>query len=575
MGTERNAKKDGELVETVCKPLRIEIDRLDIPKNSVVRLKEDGKPERKKTIHRISRITTRKMEKKMEEENTSQEEEPDLLTEIKNFIKQPHKQVDTPSRSSKRLKNRKVKFDVLRLLSGEDSSDVSEVKRHKMSKIRELKKDDVVSEDMHLEDSDSEKLDKSEEKAKAKLKSTLQKKKRSLDQNQETQLDENPEKQIDTLDTTKPSDKDLRTSSPLDLIPELDGMNSGEKFKSCKNEHAEEMSNSHKISLRLEEKQKKQVVNISLPPPNIDPTNQTKHSSLHLALGPDILVKRVKSKKPIDTVANTRLENTPPSEDNLEGTSSSPNKLKKNKLEKLIAKTDNLETEVVVIFKQTGKNNQLQLTDAKKRKQRRVLFAKKDGSENVNQSSNLPARDSPEEDEDDRISKSEEKLPSKKISEQVLDKRNLDTHFSEKYENSFDRYFYTEDNLCEFTDSLDSDSSDEDNVLLHFICLDKDKNQKQSQPTNQDDEVTIYDLMQELSKEMPSWNIHTLSDNGHFSLVQIDNGPLGLPVMKKVILFDNDFNAQVYIGEKPILGYSGIYDSYDSIKQLVLSVDQI
>uniref|UniRef100_A0A1B6GZ90 Uncharacterized protein n=1 Tax=Cuerna arida TaxID=1464854 RepID=A0A1B6GZ90_9HEMI len=87
---------------------------------------------------------------------------------------------------------------------------------------------------------------------------------------------------------------------------------------------------------------------------------------------------------------------------------------------------------------------------------------------------------------------------------------------------------------------------------------------------------TIYDLMNEVSLQYPSWNLHIIPETNAFCIAQVTKGRLGLPTLKKCIELDpNDYNAKVYIHQYHIKRFDGIYDSEESIIALIQEINSI
>lgn len=146
----------------------------------------------------------------------------------------------------------------------------------------------------------------------------------------------------------------------------------------------------------------------------------------------------------------------------------------------------------------------------------------------------------------------------------------------ETYNSLFDRYFSTRERYVQHHDSLDSDSSDDfnDEVFAHFINLKKRKEAAGNEEEKKESALTMYDLMQDISVERPTWNIHVTSDGQAFCLAQVDVVD-NVPAMKKVIEIDLDYNAKVFVGGTVMPEFEGKYSGYEDIRQLIYEVDRL
>uniref|UniRef100_A0A1B6MP91 Uncharacterized protein n=1 Tax=Graphocephala atropunctata TaxID=36148 RepID=A0A1B6MP91_9HEMI len=87
---------------------------------------------------------------------------------------------------------------------------------------------------------------------------------------------------------------------------------------------------------------------------------------------------------------------------------------------------------------------------------------------------------------------------------------------------------------------------------------------------------TIYDLMNEISLQYPSWNLHIIPETNAFCIAQVTKGRLGLPTLKKCIELDPiGYNAKVYIHQYHIKRFDGVYDSEESIIALIQEINSI
>nr|XP_018913014.1 PREDICTED: histone H3.v1-like [Bemisia tabaci]XP_018913015.1 PREDICTED: histone H3.v1-like [Bemisia tabaci]XP_018913016.1 PREDICTED: histone H3.v1-like [Bemisia tabaci] len=88
-------------------------------------------------------------------------------------------------------------------------------------------------------------------------------------------------------------------------------------------------------------------------------------------------------------------------------------------------------------------------------------------------------------------------------------------------------------------------------------------------------ERTLYDLMQDVSRLLPSWNLHVLPDSNSFCIAQVCRGRSGIPTLKTSIELDEEFNAKVFIHQLHCKRYDGIYDSEESICALIQEIDTL
>lgn len=87
---------------------------------------------------------------------------------------------------------------------------------------------------------------------------------------------------------------------------------------------------------------------------------------------------------------------------------------------------------------------------------------------------------------------------------------------------------------------------------------------------------TIYDLINDISLQRPSWNLHIVPETNAFCIAQVTKGRLGLPTLKKCIELDPDeYSAKVYIHQYHIKRFDGVYDSEDAILGLIEEIDSI
>lgn len=87
---------------------------------------------------------------------------------------------------------------------------------------------------------------------------------------------------------------------------------------------------------------------------------------------------------------------------------------------------------------------------------------------------------------------------------------------------------------------------------------------------------TMYDVMNEVFLEYPSWNLHLIPETSAFCIAQVTKGRLGLPTLKKCIELDPvSYNAKVYIHQYHIKRFDGVYDGEESILALIKEIDSI
>ncbi|XP_054268194.1 polycystic kidney disease protein 1-like 3 [Macrosteles quadrilineatus] len=87
---------------------------------------------------------------------------------------------------------------------------------------------------------------------------------------------------------------------------------------------------------------------------------------------------------------------------------------------------------------------------------------------------------------------------------------------------------------------------------------------------------TIYDLMNDVSLQYPSWNLHIIPETNAFCIAQVTKGRLGLPTLKKCIELDPEtYSAKVYIHQYHIKRFDGVYDSEEAIVALIEEIHSI
>uniref|UniRef100_A0A8D9DXX4 Uncharacterized protein n=1 Tax=Cacopsylla melanoneura TaxID=428564 RepID=A0A8D9DXX4_9HEMI len=87
------------------------------------------------------------------------------------------------------------------------------------------------------------------------------------------------------------------------------------------------------------------------------------------------------------------------------------------------------------------------------------------------------------------------------------------------------------------------------------------------------DTRTVVDLMNDVFKLMPTWNVHILPHTDNFCMAQIIRGVNGVPMLKKCIEMDHDFNVKVYVHQIHYKKYDGVYDSEEHLIELLQLVD--
>lgn len=106
------------------------------------------------------------------------------------------------------------------------------------------------------------------------------------------------------------------------------------------------------------------------------------------------------------------------------------------------------------------------------------------------------------------------------------------------------------------------------------VCLDST-----SEHSNEIEEApvrTIYDVMNEVFLEYPSWNLHIIPETSAFCIAQVTKGRLGLPTLKKCIELDPvTYSAKVYIHQYHIKRFDAVYDGEESILALIREIDSI
>lgn len=91
-----------------------------------------------------------------------------------------------------------------------------------------------------------------------------------------------------------------------------------------------------------------------------------------------------------------------------------------------------------------------------------------------------------------------------------------------------------------------------------------------------DNEVkTVYDLVQNVFEQMPSWNLHIIPDTNSFCIAQVSRGRMGIPILKKSIELSAEFSAKVYVHQLHCKKYDGVYDTESKILSLIREIDAL
>lgn len=86
---------------------------------------------------------------------------------------------------------------------------------------------------------------------------------------------------------------------------------------------------------------------------------------------------------------------------------------------------------------------------------------------------------------------------------------------------------------------------------------------------------TVYDVMECISVVMPSWNLHILPDTNTFCICQITRDRRGVPSLSKCIELDDSFNGKVHVFGQHCERFDGVYNSEESVVALIREVDEI
>ncbi|XP_075226180.1 uncharacterized protein LOC142327178 [Lycorma delicatula] len=84
---------------------------------------------------------------------------------------------------------------------------------------------------------------------------------------------------------------------------------------------------------------------------------------------------------------------------------------------------------------------------------------------------------------------------------------------------------------------------------------------------------TLYEVMNDMSLIMPSWNLHILPDTNTFCIGQVTRNRLGIPYLSKCIELDDNFNAKVYIYQQRCKQFDGMYNSEETVVALLNEID--
>lgn len=84
---------------------------------------------------------------------------------------------------------------------------------------------------------------------------------------------------------------------------------------------------------------------------------------------------------------------------------------------------------------------------------------------------------------------------------------------------------------------------------------------------------TVLEVIKEVFRMMPTWNVHILPNTNSFCIAQITRGVNGIPMLKKCIEMDLDFNVKVFVHQIHYKKYDGVYDSEDHLIELLQLVD--
>ncbi|XP_066904069.1 uro-adherence factor A-like [Halyomorpha halys] len=580
------------------------------------------------------------------------------ITDLADSFIKNHELLTTPSRVSKRIQSKSVKFSVKKMLRGDDVNvlkrmipgyqDNTPTKKERLTEKEKKVKIEAkkISTPVKSPPSPHEPSQESEPQATSSPSSPSPPQNVSI-----SSTDSNDQVNTQTITNIPPSPETPHTS--MEMLVE-----NKEKLAALSDKIGKFAIGNGKITVELKGSQQKKVVRIALPPVH------SQSSLPNTSLGPDIIIKRVKPVKktvviPDDPSLGMRgiiekevfLDSTPAinnSKDvkllprvNLERISTP--KLKENLVkmhknilrhgrnDKSISKLSKDKAEINATCLDTSISEAESIEEVSSRREKesvkvsevRPLVLHKDNLTSNNTSNgktsevkaplsefNEKVENSASRVQDESIKQppSVEKTKSRKTAKvtpltQVktkndslvkkslnkIKKTDMNNDNSpttdefdflepekETYNSLFDRYFSTRERYVQHHDSLDSDSSEEfnDEIYAHFINLKKKKEIIGGEEEKKENALTMYDLMQDISIERPTWNIHVTSDGQAFCLAQVDVVD-NVPVMKKVIEIDLEYHAKVFIGGTVMPEFEGNYSGYEDIRQLIYEVDQL
>lgn len=86
---------------------------------------------------------------------------------------------------------------------------------------------------------------------------------------------------------------------------------------------------------------------------------------------------------------------------------------------------------------------------------------------------------------------------------------------------------------------------------------------------------TVYELVQNVFEQIPSWNLHIIPDTNSFCIAQVSRGRMGIPILKKSIELNAEFAAKVYVHQLHCKKYDGVYDTENKILSLIREIDAL
>lgn len=589
--------------------------------------------------------------KSVEPKQLDDDDDVKITEHTENSLKN-HDSLITPSRVSKRIQSKSVKFSVKKMLRGDD---VNVLKR-------------MIPGYQDNTPTKKERLTEKKVKIETKRFNTPVKSPASpqpeTSQENETQITPSPPPQQSSTSST---DVNKETNTPTANVPSspetspntMDVLvDNKEKLAALSDKIGKFAIGNGKITVELKGTQQKKVVRIALPPA------QSQSTLPNTSLGPDIIIKRVKpvkktvvmpedpslgmkgiiekevfldnnpttnTSKDVKLHPRVNLERitTPKLKENLvkmhknilrhgkiDKTNSKESKLSKDKAEALCLDISG-EAEITEELPSRHDNDSVKVNEAKPTLHHKDNPTSNDASDGkVGEVAKAPLSEFNEkvenpvpriQDESKKLL-STEKTKSRKTAKvtpltqvktksdglvkkslnklkrsdtdpeksQTTDVLELLEPEKETYNSLFDRYFSTRERYVQHHDSLDSDSSEDfnDEIYAHFINLKKRKEAAGNEEEKKENALTMYDLMQDISVERPTWNIHVTSDGQAFCLAQVDVVD-NVPVMKKVIEIDLDYNAKVFVGGTVLPEFDGKYSGYEDIRQLIYVVDRL